>query len=88
MQLQNLQNDCVVWSSTIASQPGRCSFVLLGHSGVVVRRSVLLATLKVCKTFQPPRCESGLSAFEAAVDVLSDAQVYPSGKSVVYHMSS
>ena len=39
-------------------------------------------------TFQPPRCESSLAAFEAAVDVLSDAHVHPSGKSVEHHMSS
>ena len=30
-------------------------------------------------TFQPPRCESDLAAFEGAVDVLSDAHVHPSG---------
>ena len=39
-------------------------------------------------TVQPPRCESGSAAFEAAVDLLSDAHVHPSGKSVVYRMSS
>ena len=39
-------------------------------------------------TFLPPRCEIGSAAFEAAVDVLSDAQVHPLGKTVVYHMSS
>ena len=37
---------------------------------------------------QPPRGESGSAAFEAAVDVLSDAHVHPSGKPVVCHMSS
>ena len=31
--------------------------------------------------FQPPGCGSGFAAFEAAVDVLSDAQVHPSGES-------
>ena len=39
-------------------------------------------------TLQPPRCESSSTALEAAVHVRSDAHVHPSGKSVVYHMSS
>ena len=77
---QNLQYDCVVLS-------GACSQALTGHSGMVVRRCVLLASLKLCKTFQPPRCAKGLAAFEAAVDVLSDVHVHPSGQSVAHHMS-
>ena len=64
--------------------------VLVGQ-GLVALRSFTEAkpshaTVCVGGTFQPPRYESGLAAFEAAVDVLSDAQVHPSGKSVVFHM--
>ena len=39
-------------------------------------------------TFQPSRCESGIAALEDAVNVLSDAPEYPSGKRVVYRVSS
>ena len=39
-------------------------------------------------TFQPSRCESGSAALEDAVNVLSDAQEYLSGKRVVHHVSS
>ena len=43
------------------------------------RRCVLIASPKLCKTFQPPRRESDWGAFEAAVHVLSDAHVQPFG---------
>ena len=59
---------------------GGCSKALPGHLGVVVVRCVPeLRWKKLCATFQPPRCESDLAAFEGAVDVLSDAHVHPSG---------
>ena len=74
----------------LAELPKRLRLVVFltmpGHSGVVVRRCVLLASLKLCKTFQPPRCESGSAAIEAAVDVLLDTLVRPAGKRAVYHM--
>ena len=52
---------------------------------VVVRRCVLLASPKLCRTFQPPRCKRYFAASGAAVDVFSDAHLQPYGKKV--HMS-
>ena len=85
--LQNVHNDHVVWSSTIDNHLVDVHRPCL--EGWLWRQCVMLVSPRLWRTFQPPSCESCLAAFEAAVDVLSDVHVHPSGKkSVVSHMSS